>query len=453
MENPGCILVVDDDEDILTSARLFLKQHFKRVETSSEPKQLNSLLSKHQPQLLLLDMNFTRGLNDGREGLYWLEHVKEISPETEVILMTAYGEVEVAVKAIKKGAFDFVLKPWTNEKLLSTIQSALKYARERQKVTRLEQTKDVLEEKLSLKDEEFVSRSPKMESLLATIKKVAQTDAHILLLGENGTGKSVLAMAIHRMSLRHKNSFITVDLGALHENLFESELFGHKKGAFTDAHDHKAGRFETAHEGTIFLDEIGNLSAALQAKMLSVLQSGKVVRLGENLERQVDVRLISATNMPLHQMVQEGSFRQDLLYRINTVELHVPPLRERKEDIPLLANRFLERFAKKYRKEGMQFDEAGMDKLLEYSWPGNIRELEHSIERAVIMSDGKHIDQFGLKLESNTQQAPMGLNLEEMEQHLINQALERFRGNISKAAKELGLTRAALYRRMEKYGF
>lgn len=452
MENPACILVVDDDEDILTSARLFLKQHFKRVETSSEPHQLNSLLSKHQPQLLLLDMNFTRGLNDGREGLYWLEHAKEISPETEVILMTAYGEVEVAVKAIKKGAFDFVLKPWTNEKLLSTIQSALKYARERQKVSRLEQTKDVLEEKLSLKDEEFVSRSPQMQALLATLKKVAQTDAHILLLGENGTGKSVLAMAVHRMSLRHKNSFITVDLGALHENLFESELFGHKKGAFTDAHEHKAGRFETAHEGTIFLDEIGNLSSALQAKMLSVLQSGKVVRLGENIERHVDVRLISATNMPLHQMVQEGSFRQDLLYRINTVELQVPPLRERKEDIPVLANRFLERFAKKYRKEGIQIDAAGMDKLLEYSWPGNIRELEHSIERAVIMSEGKQIDQFGLKLESDTPQAPIGLNLEEMEQHLINQALDRFRGNISKAAKELGLTRAALYRRMEKYG-
>ncbi len=452
MDVHSCILVVDDDEDVLTSARLFLKQHFKKVETSSEPQRLNKLLSKHQPHLLLLDMNFTRGLNDGREGLYWLEHVKEISPDTEVILMTAYGEVEVAVKAMKKGAFDFVLKPWTNEKLLSTIQNALKFVRERQKVNRLEQTKHALEEKLSLKEDEFVSRSPVMEKVLNTLRKVAETDAHILLLGENGTGKSVLAMAVHRLSKRSKHSFITVDLGALSESLFESELFGHKKGAFTDAHEHKPGRFETAHEGTIFLDEIGNLSAALQAKMLSVLQSNKVVRLGENVERSIDVRVISATNMPLYQMVQEGSFRQDLLYRINTVEIQVPALRERKEDIPLLANRFLLRFAKKYRKEGLKISEEGLDKLLEYSWPGNIRELEHSIERAVIMSDGPVIDQFGLSLDTPAQQAPMGLNLEEMEQHLINKALDNCRGNISKAAKELGLTRAALYRRMEKYG-
>ncbi|HAD96364.1 MAG TPA: sigma-54-dependent Fis family transcriptional regulator [Cryomorphaceae bacterium] len=451
METSHCILIVDDDEDILTSARLLLKQHYSKVHSISDPQTLNHNLAKFHPDLVLLDMNFRKGVNDGREGLYWLNHIKEVSPATQVIMMTAYGEVELAVAAIKKGAYDFVLKPWTNEKLLLTIDNALKLGREKKKVEQLEYAKASLEDSIGLKDEDFVSKSPAMKKVLETIRKVSATDANVLLLGENGTGKSVLAMAIHRLSPRLKNSFITVDLGALNENLFESELFGHKKGAFTDAHSDKPGRFEVAHEGTIFLDEIGNLTLPLQAKMLTAIQNRKVTRLGENRERPVDVRLISATNMPVRKMVEEGNFRQDLLYRINTVEIEVPPLRERREDIPILAKRFLDRFSKKYQKPRLHFSEEAIDRLCEYHWPGNIRELEHTIERAVIMNDGNQIHHFGLELSENHSISPNNLNLEEMEKHLIVKALEKFKGNISRAANELGLTRAALYRRMEKH--
>ncbi len=452
MEKSYSLLIVDDDDDVLTSARLLLKQHYKKVETTNNPQEINGMLTKLQPDLILLDMNFRRGLNDGREGIYWLEHIKEVSPETQVILMTAYGEVETAVQSIKKGAFDFILKPWTNEKLLSNIASALKYARELKKVEQLEQTKITLEENIGLKHEDFVSRSPSMTSLMKTIDKVAATDANILLLGENGTGKSVLAMAIHRASLRHKNPFITVDLGAVSHSLFESELFGHAKGAFTDAHNDKAGRFETAEGGSLFLDEIGNLSPELQSKLLTVIQNRHVTRLGENRQRQIDVRLVCATNMPIHQMVHENKFRQDLLYRINTVELVIPPLRHRKEDIPVLSQRFLESFARKYQKGALQFSARAMDQLCHYAWPGNIRELEHCVERAVILSDSQQIDNLGLHGQNHPQLEPDGYNLEEMEKHLICKALEKYESNISRAAKELGITRAALYRRMEKHG-
>ncbi len=452
MEKSYCILIVDDDEDVLTSARLLLKQHYEKVFTASDPREINSFLAKSQPDLILLDMNFRKGVNDGREGLYWLDHIKEVSAETQVILMTAYGEVETAVQAIKKGAFDFVLKPWTNEKLLSTIGTALKYGREVKKVEQLNQTKTTLEENIGIKNEDFISRSPAMKELMKTIEKIAATDANVLLLGENGTGKSVLAMALHRLSPRNKNSFITVDLGSISHSLFESELFGHKKGAFTDANEDKPGRFETAHEGSLFLDEIGNLDLSLQSKLLTALQNRKVMRLGENREREIDVRLICATNMPIHQMVHENGFRQDLLYRINTVELEVPPLRKRKEDIPILAKRFLEKFAHKYHKGALNISERAMDQLCDYSWPGNIRELEHTIERAVILSEGKEIDHLGLHHGNGQVDEPVGLNLEEMEKHYINKALDKYRGNISRAAKDLGLTRAALYRRMEKHG-
>lgn len=453
MEKSYCILIVDDDEDVLTSARLLLKQHYKKVETASDPRQINGYLTKAQPDLILLDMNFRKGVNDGREGLYWLDHIKEVSPETQVILMTAYGEVEVAVKAIKKGAYDFVLKPWTNEKLLSTMENALKYGREVKKVEQLTQTKSTLEENIGIRSEDFITRSPAMQDLMKTVEKIAETDANVLLLGENGTGKSVLAMALHRLSKRNSNSFITVDLGAISHSLFESELFGHKKGAFTDANEDKAGRFETAHEGTLFLDEIGNLDMGLQSKLLTVLQNRKVMRVGETRDRHIDVRLVCATNMPIHQMVQENRFRQDLLYRINTVELEVPPLRKRTEDIPLLANRFLEKFCRKYHKENLKITDRAMDQLCEYHWPGNIRELEHTLERTVILSEGREINHMGLTLESSGQPEPNGLNLEDMEKHFIAKALDKYRGNISRAAKDLGLTRAALYRRMEKHGF
>lgn len=447
------ILIVDDDEDVLTSARLLIKQHYEKVNTSSDPRELNRLLSKTHIDLVLLDMNYSRGRNDGTEGIYWLSHIKEISPETQVILMTAYGEVELAVSAIKKGAFDFVLKPWTNEKLLSTIQNALKFGDERKKVVRLEQTKSSLEEDIALKEEDFVTHSQEMKSVMNTITKVAGTDANVLLLGENGTGKSALALLLHRFSQRNKNSFITVDLGSLSSNLFESELFGHKKGSFTDAHQDKPGRFEVAHEGTLFLDEIGNLDLSLQVKLLTALQNRNVTRIGENKVRPVNIRLVSATNMPIYDMVESGKFRQDLLYRINTMEIEVPPLRRRKEDIPILAQRFLERFARKYHKEDLHLSPQALDKLTDYSWPGNIRELEHTMERAVILSEGSNIESFALHLGSGRNNGePDSLNLESMEKHLINKALEKHSGNISHAAQELGLTRAALYRRIEKHG-
>lgn len=449
---PAHIAIVDDDADVLTSARLFLKQHFLKVSTNEDPSSLNQLLSKNKVDLILLDMNFRKGRNDGAEGLYWLKHILEISPETQVVMMTAYGEVELAVRAIKNGAFDFVLKPWTNEKLLSTLNNALKLAHEKAKVEVYRSSTRQWEDYAGLAQDELTSRSPVMQEVLETLKKVAATDANILLLGENGTGKSVLALAIHRMSKRIENPFITVDLGAVAPTLFESELFGHKKGSFTDASDDKAGRFETADKGTLFLDEIGNLDLSLQAKLLHVLQSQELRRVGENTSKKVNVRLVCATNSPLHSWVHIQRFRQDLLYRINTVEITVPPLRSRKEDIPFLAKRFFDRFRKKYQKEEITLSLSAIDALCDYHWPGNIRELEHCLERAVILASQKEVkaSDLGLKAEAGIKKPP-GLNIEEMEKHLVQKAMDKNAGNISKAAKDLGLTRAALYRRLEKY--
>lgn len=452
MKKNYSLLIVDDDPDVLTSARLMLKRHYPEVRTSGNPAELNQLLSKQAVDLVLLDMNFRKGHNDGKEGIYWLQHILKVSPETEVILMTAYGEVELAVMAIKMGAFDFVLKPWTNEKLLSTVENALKLAGEKRKVKQLEDTKSNLEEKMGLKDEDLVTRSPVMKQVMETLRKVAKTDANILLLGENGTGKSALALTIHRLSHRGKNPFVTVDLGAIPPNLFESELFGHKKGAFTDAREDKAGRFETANEGSLFLDEIANLDLSLQSKLLTVLQNKTLRRVGENTERAVDVRLISATNASIHQEVANQNFRQDLLYRINTVEIVVPPLRQRQEDIPLLAQKFFEQFKRKYNKGHLKLSLQAIDALCDYHWPGNVRELEHALERAIILADADEIKPHDLQLrKTGAANGPDGLNLEEMEKHLVQKALHKNAGNISKAAKELGLTRAALYRRIEKH--
>jgi two-component system response regulator HydG len=451
LKKPYHILIVDDDADVLTSARLLLKQHFQLVETSEKPSDLNSILSRKSIDLVLLDMNFRKGRNDGEEGLYWLKHIRELSPSTQVVLMTAYGEVALAVRAIKEGAFDFVLKPWTNEKLLATINNALELAREKQKVAKLQSSNKQWEDSVALKEEDLQSRSASMNAVLQTLQKVARTDANILLLGENGTGKSALALSIHRMSARKNESFVTVDLGAISPNLFESELFGHKKGSFTDASEDKQGRFETAHDGSLFLDEIGNLDLSLQSKLLHVLQSQEIRKVGDINAQKVNVRLICATNSPLHDWVEVQRFRQDLLYRINTVEVVVPPLRDRQEDIPLLARTFFDRFCKKYHKENLSLSLRAIDALCEYHWPGNVRELQHSMERAVILSTGKEVKPEDLQLRDGGLAKPSGLNLEEMEKHLVLQALDKHRGNISKAAKDLGLTRAALYRRMEKY--
>ncbi len=452
-KNKAQILIVDDDPDVLTTARLFLKHQFTSVDTRNHPRDLNEVLSTSDVDLILLDMNFTKGDNDGREGLYWLNHIKEISPDTLVILMTAYGDVELAVSAIKKGATDFVLKPWKNEKLLATMNAALKLRQQNKKVNKLEDTRKSLEQDRDLAMGEFIGESEAMLKLMKTIQKVGNTDANVLILGENGTGKTLVARALHRASMRNNEAFIHVDLGALNENLFESELFGHKKGAFTDAHQDRAGRFEIADTGTLFLDEIGNLPLHLQAKMLTVLQNRRLTRLGDTKEMEFDVRLICATNMPIHDMVHEGQFRQDLLYRVNTVELVIPPLRDRVEDIPILVDHFLKRFGKKYNKPDLRVDQDVMNTLLDYHWPGNIRELEHAIERMVILSETSELTSEVMNFGSRPQEEVLDtLNLDDMEKYLIDKAIRKHKGNISKAASDLGLTRAALYRRLEKHG-
>jgi DNA-binding NtrC family response regulator len=450
------ILVIDDDDDILLSARLFLKQHFNQVLTCKSPREINVLLSKNEVDIILLDMNYQKGASDGREGLYWLEHILSIDKDYVVILMTAFGNVELAVQAIKKGATDFILKPWENEKLFATLSAGAKLRQSNKKVKKLEKINTSIQGDMARKLEHIVGNNESVQHLQKTLIKVAPTDANVLILGENGTGKQVFAYELHKNSLRRKQIFMHVDLGSLNENLFESELFGYAKGAFTDAKEDKPGRFEMADGGTIFLDEIGNLSLPLQAKLLSVLQNRTVTRLGESKERKIDVRLISATNMPLNEMIAKGTFRQDLLFRINTVELILPPLRQRGNDIVLLAYHFLQNFNNKYHKNIKNINAKAEQTLLNYSWPGNIRELQHVLERAVIMTDGLEINETDLQLSpqkfgsQNVLQTDMPLD--EMEKMMVNKAIEKHKGNISRAAAELGLTRAALYRRIEKFG-
>lgn len=450
------ILVIDDDDDILLSARLFLKQHFNQVLTCKSPREINVLLSKNEVDLILLDMNYQKGASDGREGLYWLEHILSIDKDFVVILMTAFGNVELAVQAIKQGATDFILKPWENEKLFATLSAAAKLRQSNKKVKKLEKIHTSLQGDIARKFEHIIGTDQNVQILQKTLSKVAPTDANVLILGENGTGKQVFAYELHKNSLRKNQIFMHVDLGSLTENLFESELFGYAKGAFTDAREDKPGRFEMADGGTIFLDEIGNLSLPLQAKLLSVLQNRIVTRLGESKERKVDVRLISATNMPLNEMVVKGTFRQDLLFRINTVELILPPLRQRGNDIILLANYFLHTYSTKYHKTIKNISSKAEQMLLTYTWPGNVRELQHVLERAVIMTDGMEITESDLQLSPQKfgSQAILqtDIPLDEMEKMMVNKAIEKHKGNISRAAAELGLTRAALYRRIEKFG-
>ena len=452
----GSVLVVDDDPDILKAARLLLKQHVAHVETEEDPNALPALLGQTSFDVILLDMNFARGSSSGREGFHWLEQIINIDPGASVIMITAFGDVETAVQAIKEGATDFILKPWQNERLVTTVKNALKMGLSRQEVDRLRAQKQHLSEAMDSPFQVFIGESPAMQQVFETIRKVAPTDANVLVLGENGTGKELVARAIHRESSRNDQVFVTVDLGAVSESLFESELFGHVKGAFTDARADRAGRFEAAHAGTLFLDEIGNLSQPLQAKLLAVLQQRAVIRVGSNTSRPIDVRLICATNMPLYEMTAEQKFRQDLLYRINTVEIHLPPLRERAEDLPLLVNHFLGIYARKYQKSAMRLGGGTMKKLASYPWPGNVRELRHAVERAVILSDSPTLQaaDFVLTSPQPTESTPEfdSMNLEQVEKQVIRRTLRKHSGNISHAARELGLTRAALYRRLEKYG-
>ena len=452
MKNKGNILIVDDDKDVLFTAKTILKNYYDNVTTESSPNRLETLLRKESVDLVILDMNFKAGSTSGNEGLFWLRKIKEISPETYVLMNTAYGEIDLAVESMKLGASDYLVKPWQVKKLVTTVQNVFQLRNAQLKVAQLEQREDLLTQEVESEFSDFVSESDAMKQLMKTAEKVAKTDASILITGENGTGKEVLARAIHKLSQRSGQMMLKVDLGSISENLFESELFGHVKGAFTDAINDKAGRFEIADGSTLFLDEIGNISPAMQAKLLSVLQNRVVSRVGSNKEIPFDTRLICATNMPIDEMVNSGDFRQDLLYRINTVELAIPPLRKRKDDIPALANHYLSVYGKKYMKQNLSISEEALEAMQNYQWPGNIRELQHALERAVIMGGGLVLTLDDLLLPKQKSYVPQdSLKVTDMEQRAIHEALEKAGNNLSKAAEELGIGRTTLYRKMKKY--
>lgn len=453
----GKILIVDDNEDLLKAAKMFLKRHFSQVDIEKNPEAIPALMNNDDYDVILLDMNFTKDVSSGSEGYYWLEKILQLDPSSVVVLITAYGDVQMAVKAIKAGATDFVLKPWENEKLLATLFSAMRLRESRDEVETLRFKNQEINQALNDRFSEIIGQSNSMQKIFQTIDRVAKTDANVLLLGENGTGKELVARAIHRNSSRKSENFVGVDLGSITETLFESELYGHKKGSFTDAKEDRAGRFELANNGTLFLDEIGNLSMQLQAKLLTVLQNRKVSRVGSNKDTPIDIRLICATNMPLYDMVKENRFRQDLLYRINTIEVEIPPLRDRLEDIPLLATHFLKHYAVKYDKTVNKISEGAMTRMHKHPWPGNIRELQHAIERAVILSNSSVLqpEDFNFTSTTTKEDGQLSLeqyNLEEVEKLLIRKVLKKYNGNITQAASELGLTRSSLYRRLEKYG-
>jgi len=452
----GKVLVVDDNEDILSAARLLLKQHVALVQTEKNPERIPALMKVETYDVILLDMNFAKGATSGTEGFEWLGRILAADPLAVVILITAYGDVGMAVRAIKEGATDFILKPWQNEKLLATLSAALSLRASRDEASTLRQRQDRLSADLDRPFRDFLGRSAAMKEVFGTIDKIARTEANILILGENGTGKELAAREIHRQSLRHREIFVGVDMSAIPETLFESELFGHVKGAFTDAREDRAGRFEVASGGTLFLDEIGNLSMPLQSKLLTVLENRQVFRVGSSRPVGIDVRLVCATNMPIHQMVGQNRFRQDLLYRINTVEVRLPPVRERTEDIPLLAEHFLASYCRKYAVPLKKASPAALRKLEGYEWPGNVRELQHTIERAIILCDNPVLQPedfcFSGPEADETNRVPDGSSLEQVERLLVDRTVRKHGGNVSKAARELGISRAALYRRLEKHG-
>lgn len=444
------ILAVDDDADVLIAVRMLLKNEVQKIVVEKNPESIPALLKEHQFDLLLLDMNFKSSINTGNEGLYWLKRVKTIKPNLQVIMITAYADIDLAVRSLKEGAFDFMVKPWHNDKLIATIEDALEKNNKQQRA-------EARNNKDSIIGTELLGESEVMQDIFYKIAKIAPTDANILILGENGTGKDLIAKAIHQKSLRAKQPYVKVDVGALTDSLFESELFGHKKGAFTDAREDREGRFESANGGTLFLDEIGNISLTQQAKLLTVLQNRMVTRLGSNQPMPIDIRLVCATNVTLADLANENRFRKDLIYRINTVEITVPPLRKRKEDILMLAKHFIAIYTSKYMKPTLQLDKAAVDKLESYHYPGNVRELQYTIERAVIMSDGEVLQGRDI-IFSPIESAPVAVsveqadsNLSHLEKNTILRVIEKHGGNITKAAKELGLTRTALYRRLSKY--
>lgn len=452
MKTKGTILIVDDDKDVLFTAKTILKNEFENILVESSPNRLETLLRVENIDIVILDMNFKIGSTSGNEGLYWLQKIKEISPDVDVLMNTAYGDIDLAVKSMKLGAMDYLVKPWEVKKLISTVKNAFQLRNAQRKVAKLEQRENVLIKEVESNVGELLYTSQAMKDLMKTVEKVAPTDASILISGENGTGKDVLARTIHRMSKRAKDSMLKVDIGSISENLFESEMFGHVKGAFTDAVSDKVGRFELADGSSLFLDEIGNIPVNVQSKLLTVLQNRIVSRVGSNKEIPFDVRVISATNMPIPEMVNTGEFRQDLLYRINTVELEIPPLRKRKEDIPLIANHYLKLYGEKYLKHGFEIDELALKELVNYKWPGNIRELQHAIERAVIMSNDSVLYQEDFLLPKRANHMDNdSLKVVDVERQAISEALDKFPGNLSRAASELGIGRTTLYRKMKKY--
>lgn len=471
MKDSGSLLIVDDNPDILIAARLLLKQHYQSVKTTDNPFDIAGIIDEQrkleQPiDVILLDMNFTQDSISGKEGFYWLKKIIEQDANIVVLLMTAYGDIQLAVDAIKAGASDFIAKPWQNQQLLGAVAAAFSHAKDKQQVGKLTQQKHGLNQALNTPSFEFLGQSNAMQQVFSTIEKAAQTDANILITGESGTGKELTAHAIHQASMRHNQTFMSLDMGAVAQNLFESELFGHKKGAFTDAKADRIGKFELAQGGSLFLDELGNLPLEHQAKLLAALQNRQITPVGGSKAVDIDIRLICATNDNLDQAVSEGRFRQDLLYRINTVEIRLPALRERSDDIPLLAHYYLNHFCQKY-KRSLTITEADMVLLCQYSWPGNVRELAHAIERAVILTEGDTLDitsvvgnsevssthSIGQSTETlNTLPQFDTFNLEMLEQRTVRAALKHHQGNVSHAAKALGLTRGAMYRRLEKYG-
>ena len=436
------ILVIDDKEDILFAAKMVLKKHFEQIFTLNDPKKAVEVLAENQIDVVLLDMNYRIGFEDGREGIYLLKEIKTFSPKTVMILMTAFGKVETAVEGLKLGAFDYLLKPWDNNKLVEVVKAAVTESRKERKQEAVKPDKDIF----------FIGESATIKRAYSLADKVAKTDANVLILGENGTGKYVMANHIHQKSPRSTKPFIHVDLGALNENIFESELFGYAKGAFTDAKTDTAGRFEMAHNGTIFLDEIGNIPLHLQSKLLQVIQTKQVTRLGEAKPRAVDVRIITATNADLKEEVASKQFREDLYYRINTMEIVLPPLRERTEDLIDLASFLLNKMETKYDRINLSFSKTALEQIEKHAWNGNIREMENRIERAVILCEENEITAADLDLEEVTEiDGIQDTQLSDMEKTAIERALQKHNNNISKTAEELGLSRAALYRRMDKY--
>ena len=452
MKNLGRLLIIDDNEDVLFALNLLLEPYAEKIKITTSPENIEYFINSFNPDIILLDMNFSKDAISGQEGYYWLERILKIDPDAIVILMTAYSDTDKAVKAIKSGAIDFISKPWEKERLLSTLSSAMKLRNSRTEINSLK--KQVAAMALEKeRNYEIIGESEAMLQIFDTIEKLSNTDANILILGENGTGKDLVARAIYRNSPRAHAGFIEIDVGSIPESLFESELFGYEKGAFTDARKEKAGRMEIASGGTLFLDEIGNISMTMQAKLLTAIEKRKISKLGSTKTIDIDVRLICATNTDLHKLVSKGEFRQDLLYRINTIEIHIPPLRERGGGILLLADFFLKRYAQKYKKDIKGLLKDAQKKLLQYSWPGNVRELQHTIERAVILSDSSFIRAENFLLQpviTKKKNEHETLNLEEIEKEVIEKAMRRCNGNISQAAELLGISRYSLYRKIEK---